>query len=1125
MPIVSAIMPLYQGIRFLRESIQSIQKQTLCDWEFLIITEPDQEDGSIELIQDYIKTDSRIRLIQNERKLGLAASLNRGIREAVGSYIARVDVDDPSYPERFMKQVDYLDANHDVFLCGSLTRSVLPDKSYILEVPCDQEELKAALLFGCEISHCTVMFRRQEFIDKGYFYDESSLCEDYALWTRIMFEERLVNLPEVLVDHRWGFDNISIQKGKKLLEASQKVSAETLHRFNISITDDQLPLVSGWRSRPEEIATRAPSQFLRDSFFLLDNLRNENNKCLLIDSKALDRIIWKRWNWACDCCGIFYPESSFDNLLHEEEEPEVSIIMPVYQAAKTIRESIDSIRNQDFVKYEFLVLCEAGNSDGSTELAKMYEYYDKRIHVIENKEKLGLAATLNYGIHLAKGKYIARIDADDLSNRLRLSTQVSFMDNNPSVGFSQFYQHYFGQTDDKIHRPALTSEELKTRLLFFCDATHSTVMIRKEVLETNHLYYDELAAIEDYELWTRLIKVTDFATIPEVYGEYRVSASGISQSKTRQIHQDMAAITARQLKENLGMTVSEKDQYLLGSYFEPISLLSDQEKKNGLEELHRILHEIRNANKKKKYYKDSLLTDVLTRKWRWSQNGIFWDQPVTKADVQEFLGDKKTEKIKMKKILLKPLKMIQRMNLHLHAKSIEHLSRVMSDVTSDQTGRLDKSAEKWTWDRFVRLENRLNQLEQENHFLRHQIIELAGNRNYIPYLSGEIVRIVFLFQIASFWPGWESFYQACRNDKRFDVKLLFLDETNSEASQMLTAEQFLQNSGLEYQRFEDFDIDSFQPHIIVIQTPYDRWHRQSAHYSSSFRLQGYRIIYIPYGVEISDTEESHHLHFEEDVILNAWRIFTLSDLMKRDYYKYCANRRAVRALGLPRFDYYSSEKQTNGSQKEYLKEKALGRQIVLWKVHFPKQMRINGIMTYVTPDYKEYLQFAKRISDFKDLFVVFLPHPKFFEKKLWGNDVHILEEMMNTLYAQENVYVELADDYRPVVTAADFIILDRSAVMVEAGACGVPVLYMHNSMYDEKMTEAIQPLVESYYQGTTVKDMIQFVEMCKSGEDPLFKLRENAFKKCVPMFDGMAGERICNEIAEALLKEGSHPSI
>ena len=138
---------------------------------------------------------------------------------------------------------------------------------------------------------------------------------------------------------------------------------------------------------------------------------------------------------------------------------------------------------------------------------------------------------------------------------------------------------------------------------------------------------------------------------------------------------------------------------------------------------------------------------------------------------------------------------------------------------------------------------------------------------------------------------------------------------------------------------------------------------------------------------------------------------------------------------------------------------------------------------------------------------------------------HILEGLMNTLYAQENVYVELADDYRSAVIAADYIILDRSAVMVEAGACGVPVLYMHNSTYDEKMTEAIQPLVESYYQGTTAGDMIQFVEMCKSGEDPLFKLRENAFKKCVPMFDGMAGERICNEIAEALLKEDIHSSI
>lgn len=145
-------------------------------------------------------------------------------------------------------------------------------------------------------------------------------------------------------------------------------------------------------------------------------------------------------------------------------------------------------------------------------------------------------------------------------------------------------------------------------------------------------------------------------------------------------------------------------------------------------------------------------------------------------------------------------------------------------------------------------------------------------------------------------------YQLMIKDDRFEVELVLLEETAREEFQMVTAREFLEQNNIEYSLFEEFDVEQFQPHIVFIQTPYDAGHRQKEHWSASFKSHGYRVIYIPYGVEISDTLDSHSMHFRQHVVVNSWRVYTFSNLMKRDYWKYCYNRGAVRALGLPRFD-------------------------------------------------------------------------------------------------------------------------------------------------------------------------------------------------------------------------------
>lgn len=1115
---ISVVMPLYNGILYVQEALQSIQKQTFEDWEFIIVNEYGSEDGCAEVVREYAKADSRIRLIQNTIRLGLAESLNVGIEAAKGEYIARVDADDPSYPERFEKQVKFLDEHPEIALCGTLQRSVLPNRSYVEEVPYETEELKAALLFGCEISHCSVMFRHQVFVQNGWKYDGDRLGEDYDLWTKIMFDARLCNLPEVLVDHRWGFHNISLAKGEALHQEVREISARSLERFGIKVSKEDFILLSGWRNRPEESARKNIAGFLKKTYKLLDELVLRNYEIRLIRENALQKILWKRWNWACKTCGLFFRELPYEDVIHNEITPMVSVVLPVYESVHTLRETIDSILAQDYEEWELVIVCEHGNYDGSTELAKYYAKLDKRIRVIENDEQLGLAGSLNKGIELARAEYIARIDSDDLMNAKRLSTQLNYMEQNKDVGVTQFYQHYFGDSNF-IHKPPVKAEELKAKLLFFCDVCHSTVMIRKSILDRYNIQYNADSVLEDYELWTRLLKVTKFATIPEIYGEYRVGNDNITRQKEAMIQLEMCSIVARQLKDNLSIDVSEDEYYLLNGWENIFSNMPENEKNEKLDKLRNLLLRIWNQNKKIKFYDSKALLDAISSKWRWSKYNESWHETKKISDIREALdlsGGGKIKNRMFKFFIKKPLSMVQRIKLHTDGKVIEHMSNVAKDVAADTYFKIDKQVEHWTWERYQQLESRVDQLQKQNQLLSNMLVSIQYKDNIVPYKTGEKIRIVFLFQIASFWPSWESFYNACKKDGRLDVRLVFLDETNTEKSQMATAYEFLESTGLEYVRYDEFDVDDFRPHAIVIQTPYDKWHRKEVHWSNIYKMKGYRLIYIPYGIEISDTNDSHILHFEQNVIYNCWRIYTFSDAMLRDYKAYCTNSKAVRALGLPRFDYYSSV--NRDEIRKTFGNKIGDRKIVLWKVHFPKIIYENGKKCMVTPEIDEYAKFSEMIGRYTNLFFIFMPHPKFFEQKLNADNNKGVERILYNLSLCENAYIDMSDDYRKSLSVADYVIVDRSAIMVEAAAINRPVLYMSNKDYYEPVTSAIKPLIDSYYQGNSCDDMVKFLDNCQSGLDTNSSARELAFAKCFPMHDGMAGERIKEDVVNSIIK-------
>ncbi len=302
--------------------------------------------------------------------------------------------------------------------------------------------------------------------------------------------------------------------------------------------------------------------------------------------------------------------------------PKVTVLLPVYNSEKYIKESIDSIIAQSFTDWDMLILNEYGSSEKCTEIVKEYAKKDARIRVIQNTKRLGLAESLNLGMREATGEYIARMDADDISRKDRFQKEVDFLDCHPNVAVVGSYQHHFGVDIDWIHKPATEPAQCKCNAVFFCDLCHSTLMLRKSIFVENNLYYDNTYLAEDFELWSRVIDFGDIANIPEVLGEYRVGEDNITLEKKSKLHLESGRIVAKTLKRTIGLDISDDDSVLFDNWKNDYFEIKDKnKKKEAYRSLKNILIKIYEKNREVKFFDETALLRSIRAKWAWARGG------------------------------------------------------------------------------------------------------------------------------------------------------------------------------------------------------------------------------------------------------------------------------------------------------------------------------------------------------------------------------------------------------------------------------------------------------------------------------------------------------------------------
>lgn len=249
----------------------------------------------------------------------------------------------------------------------------------------------------------------------------------------------------------------------------------------------------------------------------------------------------------------------------QTKAPKVTVLMAVYNGERFLSEAVESILAQTFRDFEFLII-----NDGSTDRTRyiLASYNDPRIRIVDNEQNIGLTKSLNRGLALARGEYIARQDADDRSHSSRLEKQVSFMDEHPNVVLLGTQAVTIDESGIRFRNKPMMNKAtsalaIRWQLLFDSAFIHTSVMFRRRVIYDLLGGYDEnLNKNQDMELWCRVAGKHEVANLPEILVEYRYTVDSISRNYSTKDVQKVKDILTTRIDQEICVDLSLVAEWL-----------------------------------------------------------------------------------------------------------------------------------------------------------------------------------------------------------------------------------------------------------------------------------------------------------------------------------------------------------------------------------------------------------------------------------------------------------------------------------------------------------------------------------------------------------------------------------
>ena len=593
---LSIIVPVYNVEKYLAVCLDSLLNQTLRDID-IICVDDGSTDRSPKILKQYAKKDKRIRII-TKKNGGLSSARNAGLAVVKTELVAFVDSDDILAPNTYELAVSRMTDDIDMVHFGiqtvdAKTQQMQKEDDDYYAIKFDgKTKITTDVMSSVDVSSCNKIFRKS-IIDKygicfpdglrhedAYFFNVYSINAKYCfyiqdkLYNYVRHEGSIMagvfsNKPGHSIDHlsiaikiyeymithglftqychyfgtiffayfdfAMRYEHTEIGKS-----AIYKMALEFLDKNHLSFAhfSDLIGMETMLRNRLWGIN-------VKKSFFGLfkKKFKGQNIRYIFCGIPIL-RIKY------CSDKIKYYPFALC--CLYKRRvaaTPLISVVMPVYNAEKYLREAIDSILNQTYTNFEFIVIND-GSTDGSADIVRSYN--DPRIVFVDNPKNAGLVAVLNQGLDMARGKYIARMDADDISMPERFKKQIEFMEKHRNVGVSGTFFHIFGDGIDRIETKTLYPK-LKD-MLATSPVGHPTVMMRRNVLNKYNLRYDpRYKHAEDYELWLRVRKYTKIANIPEVLLNYRWTGENVS-AKNYHYQMQQSCVIKQKIRRAMGKT-------------------------------------------------------------------------------------------------------------------------------------------------------------------------------------------------------------------------------------------------------------------------------------------------------------------------------------------------------------------------------------------------------------------------------------------------------------------------------------------------------------------------------------------------------------------------------------------
>ena len=231
--------------------------------------------------------------------------------------------------------------------------------------------------------------------------------------------------------------------------------------------------------------------------------------------------------------------------------PKVTVLMSVYNGEAYLKASVQSVLEQTFRDFEFLVI-DDGSSDGS--LSILQDIHDDRVRVVQNAQNLGLIRSLNKGIGLARGEYIARHDCDDLMVRERLAHQVVYMDEHPEVVLAGTWMQLIDESDNPVDEWCNPPSDLEIRWssLFNAAVSHPSAMYRTQLARTLKGYSSDSIYAEDFDLWSRMAEHGKVANLPAILEWYRIHGESVSKKNEERQLATRFAVASRNIAKVVG---------------------------------------------------------------------------------------------------------------------------------------------------------------------------------------------------------------------------------------------------------------------------------------------------------------------------------------------------------------------------------------------------------------------------------------------------------------------------------------------------------------------------------------------------------------------------------------------